>query len=294
MLTEQQTIFLPKAVFLTTLALIAFAANSVVCRYALEDGELDAASFTILRLFSGIIMLIVVMTLTRSQHLKQGSLKGGWFAALMLFLYASCFSFAYTSVGAGIGALILFGAVQITMLFISLQRGHKLHISEWFGVAVASIGFVYLVLPDEFAPPLSGVFLMLISGVAWAFYTLNGQRSSDALLDTTFNFIKTLPFIILLGLFSFQSAHFSMQGVILAIFSGAITSALGYVIWYHAIQYLRPVQAAVSQLVVPVIATIGGALLLSEVITHRITIASLMILGGIGLVSLGRYYLAKD
>lgn len=293
-MTEQKISNIPKTLFLTAISLIAFAANSVLCRYALEDGEIDAASFTILRLLSGIIMLLIVMALHRSNEQTSTTAKGNWFAAFMLFSYASCFSFAYVSLGAGIGALILFGTVQVTMLFISLHNGHKLHGSEWLGVAVAFSGFVYLVMPDEFSPPLSGVILMLISGISWAFYTLKGQHSQDALMDTTFNFIKTLPFIIILGLISLNSAHYSLQGVVLAVVSGAVTSALGYVIWYHAIRYLRPVQAAVSQLLVPVIATFGGVLLLSEVITSRISIASLMILGGIMLVTLGRYYLAKD
>ena len=271
---------------LTLLALFAFAANSLLCRYALLDEAIDASSFTALRLFSGAITLVVLLLVF--QRPKPIKPAGNWLAGSMLFCYACAFSFAYTLLGAAMGALILFGVVQISMILFSLRQGQRLHLTEWVGLLLAFFGLVYLVLPGLTAPPLFGSILMVISGLAWATYTIQGQGSSNALADTTFNFIRTLPFIAMLMLYSIDTIMMTTEGVVLAIISGAVTSAIGYAIWYRALRELTSTQAAVVQLLVPVITAFAGVLLLAEPLTWRLTLSSLFILGGIALVIIGR------
>jgi len=274
--------------FLTILALSAFAANSVLCRYALAMDRIDPASFTVIRLASGIIVLFAIIGLQNCKpSIEQ---KGSWFASLMLFLYAACFSFAYIKLDTGMGALILFGSVQISMILAAIKSGYRLHMTEWLGLIMAFTGFVYLVLPGASSPSPNGFILMLISGISWAFYSLKGLNSQNPLLDTSYNFLKTLPFIVILGLFFYSQAHYSYQGVLLAVFSGAITSAIGYTIWYMALTGLTSAQAAVVQLAVPALATLGGVLFLSEKLSYQFIVSSVMILGGILIVILGRYY----
>ena len=279
---------LARTSLLTGLALIAFAANSVLCRYALEHNAIDASSFTSLRLLSGALVLTLMISIHR-QPAKSRS-KGSWMAGFMLFTYACAFSFAYLLLGAAMGALILFGAVQVTMILVSVFSGNRLHITEWLGISLAFAGFIYLVFPGLTAPPLSGFLLMTLSGIAWAVYSLKGKQSSQALMDTAYNFLRTLPFVAILILLTYQNAHTSYQGIVLAILSGAVTSAIGYSIWYSALNGLSTTQAAVVQLLVPVITAVGGVLLLSEAITLRLTVAGALILGGVLLVFLGRYY----
>lgn len=279
---------LARTSLLTGLALIAFAANSVLCRYALEHNAIDASSFTSLRLLSGALVLTLMISIHR-QPAKSHS-KGSWMAGFMLFTYACAFSFAYLLLGAAMGALILFGAVQVTMILVSVFSGNRLHITEWLGISLAFAGFIYLVFPGLTAPPLSGFLLMTLSGIAWAVYSLKGKQSSQALMDTAYNFLRTLPFVAILILLTYQNAHTSYQGIVLAILSGAVTSAIGYSIWYSALNGLSTTQAAVVQLLVPVITAVGGVLLLSEAITLRLTVAGALILGGVLLVILGRYY----
>ena len=279
---------LVKTITFTLLALIAFAANSVFCRYALETGAIDAGSFTILRLASGAVTLLLIISLHRQAQSERS--KGSWLAGFMLFTYACTFSFSYTLLGASMGALILFGVVQISMITISTVSGNQLHFTEWLGVLIALSGLVYLVFPGLTAPPLLGVLLMGVSGIAWAFYSSKGQQSSQALMDTAYNFLRTLPFVGLLLLLTYETAHFTSKGVTLAILSGALTSAVGYVIWYRALRGLSSTQAAVVQLSVPIITAIGAVLFLSELVSTRLIVASALILGGISCVILGRYY----
>ncbi len=280
--------FVVKTTLLTALALIAFAANSILCRYALEHNQIDAASFTNLRLLSGALMLALIISLHRQPSHSRS--KGSWFAGFMLFSYACAFSFAYLELGAAMGALILFGTVQVTMVLHNVYTGNQLHTSEWLGLGLAFVGFVYLLLPGLTAPPLTGFIVMALSGISWAAYTLKGRQSSQALMDTAYNFIKTLPFVAILTVLSYQNAIVSYQGIVLAILAGAITSALGYIIWYRALSGLSSTQAAVVQLFVPVITAVASVFLLSEAITVRLTVASTLILGGVLLVILGRYY----
>ena len=276
-----------KIVFLTCLALFAFAANSVLCRLALGSGAMDAASFTVIRLITGVIVLVVIATTQYKSDLIQT--RGSWDASLMLFLYAVTFSYAYILLDTGTGALILFGSVQITMILLSLISGTRLQRMEWAGILVAFSGFIYLVLPGVSAPSLSGFLLMTTAGIAWGLYTLKGRRSTNPLMDTTFNFARTIPFVIILLLLTFQNAEISLEGVVLASLSGGLASGVGYTIWYSALKGLSSIQAAVVQLSVPIIAALGGVMIMSESITFRLLLSTSLILGGIILVIFSRY-----
>ncbi len=275
-----------KIFMLTILALIAFAANSVLCRLALGANTIDASSFTNIRLFSGAIVLLIILKLSGNRtHLKS---KGSWLSGLILFLYAVTFSYAYITLDTGTGALIMFGSVQITIILLSIISGHRLIIYEWLGVTIAFLGFVYLILPGVSSPSLTGFFLMTIAGIAWGLYTLKGKESKNPLADTTFNFLRTIPFLIVLLIFTVQNSYYTSEGIILAIISGGVTSGIGYTIWYMAIDGLTKIQTAVVQLLVPIIAAFGGVIFVAEKITFRLSLASTLILGGILIVVLGR------
>ena len=277
-----------RTILLTGLALTAFAANSVLCRLALGGGAIDAASFTAIRLLSGILTLRLILVLRREKSLIPR--KGSWTSSLMLFLYAITFSYAYITLETGTGALILFGAVQITMILISLFSGNRLHVSEWLGMVLSFGGFIYLVLPGVSTPSPLGFSLMMVSGIAWGIYTLRGRESENPLQDTAHNFMRTLPLIAILIVITLNQAQYSFEGIVYASLSGGLASGVGYSIWYAALRGLSATQAAVIQLLVPVIAAVGGILFVSEVITPRLAISASMILGGILLVVLGRYF----
>jgi len=284
-----------KSVCYTLLALMAFAANSVLCRLALQAQEtnasIDAGSFTVLRLLSGIAALFVILAIkshfSKSVNKSMAS-RGSWFGATTLFIYAAGFSYAYISLETATGALILFAVVQITMILIAILKGNKLHFSEWAGLLLAFTGFVYLMLPGASTPSISGLLLMSAAGIGWGFYTLAGKASTDPLGDTSYNFLRTAPFILALVIFNLDSVYLSTQGIVLAIASGAITSGVGYTLWYMALTSLKTMQAAVLQLLVPVIAALGGVLLVQEPLSARLIIAALLILGGILLVIAGK------
>ena len=276
---------------LTCCALVAFAANSVLCRAALGEQTIDASSFTVIRLLSGIVALAVILNLTSNKN--SVATRGSWISALMLFIYAIAFSFSYISLDTGTGALVLFGSVQITMILISLFSGTRLHAAEWLGVFIAFSGFVYLVLPDVTTPTFIGFVLMTMAGIAWGMYTLNGRGSKYPLSDTAYNFLRTAPIVVVLALISLPYIELTTEGIILAILSGAIASGLGYTIWYTALRGLSTTEAAVVQLSVPVIAAAGGVVFVNEAITLRLVIASVLILGGILAVILGRRYYAQ-
>ncbi|CAA6820193.1 MAG: Permease of the drug/metabolite transporter (DMT) superfamily [uncultured Thiotrichaceae bacterium] len=278
-----------KTIILTGLALIAFAANSVLCRLALDNEAIDAASFTVIRLLSGTIVLLLIISIT-TQNTTGTSRKGSWTASFMLFLYAATFSYAYISLDTGTGALILFGSVQITMILLSLISGTRLHLLEWAGVVIAFVGFIYLILPGVSTPSFVGFILMTVAGIAWGIYTLQGRSSKNPLMDTAYNFLRTTPLVVLLALFTLNSMNYSYEGIVLALLSGGITSGIGYTIWYVALGGLSSTQAAVLQLSVPVIAALGGVIFVSEAITFRLTISTALLLGGILIVVLGKYY----
>lgn len=277
-----------KTILYTALAMLAFAGNSVLCRLALADQSIDPASFTVVRLLSGVVVLITILAL--SKDTVAGSSKGSWGAAGMLFIYALGFSFAYISLDTGTGALILFAAVQITMIIAGLISGTKLHAVEWLGILLAFAGFAYLVGPNVSTPSLGGLLMMTLAGVAWAFYTLAGRGSSNPLVDTSYNFLRTLPFLIILLALTLQEAQWTQRGILLAVLSGGLASGIGYAVWYRALRGLSVTLAAVVQLLVPLIAALGGVLFVGEAISLALMLASAMILGGILLVVLGRYY----
>jgi drug/metabolite transporter (DMT)-like permease len=231
---------------------------------------------------------MVILLLSHSSG--SSASKGSWSASLMLFIYAITFSFAYITLDTATGALILFGSVQITMILSALTEGQRLHASEWSGVLIAFAGFVYLVLPDITTPSIKGFVLMATAGIAWGFYTLKGKGSNSPLADTTFNFFRTLPLVALLVMITFPSMEISTQGILLAILSGAVASGIGYTIWYIALGGLTATQAAVLQLSVPVIAAAGGVVFVGESISLRLAVSAFIILSGILLVILGRYY----
>ena len=273
------------------MALIAFAANSVLCRLALGERAIDAPSFTVIRLLSGAMVLLAIISIKSNK--TDSSTKGSWSASLMLFLYAITFSFAYITLDTGTGALILFGSVQITMILLSLISGDRLHITEWAGVTIAFIGFVYLILPGVRTPSAIGFLLMIVAGIAWGIYTLKGRGSDAPLRETAYNFLRTLPLVIILAIITVKNAHYSYEGVLLAVLSGGIASGIGYTIWYMALGGLSATQAAVVQLLVPVIAALGGIIFVSEAVTLRLIVSATMILGGILMVVLGRYYFGR-
>lgn len=273
-----------RTLIFTVLALSAFAANSVICRLALSRQVIDPASFTGIRLLSGALVLILLVSVTGSR--KDPSDKGSWWSGFFLFLYAIAFSFAYISLDTGTGALILFAAVQITMITYALASGKKMNMKEWLGVLIAFAGFIYLVSPGVTAPSLNGLLLMTLSGIGWGIYTIRGKASANALQVNAYNFLRTLPLAGIMILFSLKEMQATNEGVGLAILSGAVTSGIGYTIWYLALRGLTAVQASVVQLLVPVIAAVGGVIFLSELINQRLVIAAIMILGGIGLVVL--------
>jgi drug/metabolite transporter (DMT)-like permease len=268
-------------ILLTALAMVAFAANSLLCRLALGASEIDAASFTTIRVLSGVITLVLI---SYAQSRPPSRSNANWRSALALFAYMIFFSFAYISLGAANGALILFGAVQLTMFAAALTTGERFPALAWLGLAVAVAGLVYLVSPGLSAPDPLGATLMTVAGVAWGFYSLLGRGAPEPLAATTMNFIYCAPLVLLVSVFSLSQFHLSALGVAYAIASGAVASGCGYVIWYAALRGLTAGRAATVQLSVPVIAAIGAVILLSEPITLRLVLASVATLGGVALV----------
>jgi len=266
--------------------MMAFAANSVLCRLALGQDSIDPTAFTAIRLLSGALVLAAIFGFSTGK--KTSSSRGSWLAAAMLFLYAITFSFAYVNLTTGTGALILFGAVQITMIVLTLISGERLSMMEWLGLTLAFCGLVYLVLPGVTAPSLSGFLLMALAGIAWGIYTLRGRGTQDPLAETTFNFMRSLPLVIIPALVALTQMHFSGTGILLATLSGGVTSGIGYAIWYTALRGLTATQAAVVQLSVPIIAAFGGVLFISEQITLRLALATVLTLGGILIVILSK------
>ena len=265
---------------LTTLTMIAFAANSVLCRMALKNTSIDAASFTTVRLVAGATMLLLLMGLQNKAPLRHGS----WRSALALFIYAAALSFAYRSINTGAGALMLFGAVQATMILAGYLAGERMSALQTVGFVAALTGLVILVSPGVQAPSLLDSLIMLLSGVAWGMYSLWGKGQPDAAAATAGNFLRAVPLTLLLTLIASPWMKLDAHGVLYAILSGALTSALGYVLWYKILQQLRAMTASTIQLSAPLLASLGGIVLLGEAFTRDLLIASLLILGGIFLV----------
>jgi drug/metabolite transporter (DMT)-like permease len=206
----------------------------------------------------------------------------------MLFLYAVPFSFAYTRLSTGTGALILFGCVQLTMMSVALWSGERPHPLQWLGLATAFGGLVYLVLPGIEAPSFAGALLMALAGFSWGVYSLRGRGTANPLAQTTSNFVRSIPFVVAVSVVTIPSFHAESRGVALAVASGAVASGLGYVIWYEALRGLTSTRAAVVQLLVPILAAIGGILFLAEAVSSRLLLSGVLVLGGIAVALAGR------
>ena len=285
---------LPRVVLLTTLTMVAFAGNSLLCRVALRDTTIDATSFTGIRLVSGalVLWLVVQVSLLREARVNTDRVtqagKGTWLSALALFSYAACFSFAYLSLSAATGALLLFGSVQATMIGFGLWSGERLGWRQSLGLGVALAGLVVLFLPGLSAPPVLGALLMVASGIAWGIYSLHGRGAGNPTQVTAGNFLRGTLFAIPLCMIFYGRLQWDVMGVLYAVASGALASGLGYALWYAVLPSLKATNAATVQLSVPVIAALGGALFLGEALTLQLALASVAILGGIGLVIVGR------
>jgi len=264
--------------------MMAFAGNSLLCRVALRHTSIDAASFTFIRIVSGAVALWLIVRV-RGRSLEKA---GSWISAAALFAYAAGFSFAYLSLPAGTGALLLFGAVQATMIIWALRSGELLSVRQRIGLALAMAGLVALVFPGLSAPPLGGSILMFGAGIAWGVYSLRGKESGDPASATAGNFLRAVPMAAVLSLSLLPWANLDRAGIGYAIVSGAIASGVGYAIWYTALPSLRGASAASVQLIVPVLAAAGGILFLGEAITLRFLVASVAVLGGIALVVIER------
>lgn len=265
---------------------MAFAFNSILCRLALRGNEADAAGFTFVRLLSGAIVLLLLSFIFSKKKILRGN--GNWPAAVYLFGYAICFSLAYLDLTVATGALILFGSVQLTVIVVSIARGERPTLIEIAGLAVAIVGLVYLVFPGLAAPPLYSSLLMAAAGACWGFYTLRGKGSSDPIAETAGNFVRTLPFAVFAAAVFFLNLQMTVRGLVLAVLSGAVASAIGYAAWYAVIKHHSAVRIGVLQLSVPVIVALIGVIFMAEAFTARSAIASALILGGIALTIAGK------
>lgn len=272
---------------LTVVTLVAFAANSLLCRMALATQLIDPVAFTSIRLGSGVAVLVPLSSLMSEQRPEARS-AGSWISGLALFVYAMAFSLAYVPLETGMGALILFGSVQVTMIGGGILNGERPQLREWLGLGVAMAGLVYLLLPGIAAPDPAGALLMATSGAGWGIYSLRGKASAAPVAATSSNFVRTLPFALVSVVLAWGSLYTTTRGIALAVVSGALMSGLGYVLWYLALRGLTATRAAVVQLAVPVIAAVGGIIVLAEAPTVRLAIASTLILGGIGAAVLTR------
>lgn len=278
-----------RLLLLIALAMLAFASNSVLGRLALGSEAIDPGSYTLIRLASGALMLwMIVRCNRRSSSEAAESRPRQWLSGVMLVVYALCFSFAYVSLHTGTGALILFGMVQLTMVGWGVAKGERPSPVQWVGSALAIAGLCYLVSPGVTAPPLKGAVLMALSGVAWGVYSLRGKGVSSPIQASAENFLWALPLAVLVWLLTMSGWHASLNGVLLAVESGALASGLGYVLWYRILPAITATTAATVQLSVPVIASVLGVLLVSEPVTMRLVVSSFTILGGIGLVIAAR------
>jgi drug/metabolite transporter (DMT)-like permease len=273
----------PRTIVFTLLALIAFAANSLLCRAALATPDIDAASFASIRTVAGAVVLLIIVTFKQDRRPR-----GDFPSAIALAVYMTGFAHAYLSLSTGTGALILFAAVQITMLGAGLVAGERLHATQWFGLAAALAGLVWLLLPGAAAPSLDGAALMILAGVGWGIYSLRGRGVVAPLQANSGNFLRAVPLVLLAGLPTLSAIDLSRNGVLLAVASGALASALGYAVWYAALPQLAATHAAIVQLAVPVLAALGGVVVLSEQATPRLLVAGAITLGGVGLAIAGR------
>ena len=283
--TSNRVVSDSRTLALTGIAMLALAANPLLCRMALGAGHIDAASFTGIRVIAGAAMLKLLMAWTRRRGERR---PVDWRAVVTLFGYMIFFSFAYLSISVGTGALILFGAVLLTMFAVALKSGERFRPLSWAGLVLAIFGLVYLVSPGVTAPEPVGATLMAVAGVAWGLYSLLGRGEADPLGTTAVNFLYAVPLAVAVNLVFLSDAHTSWHGVWLAALSGAIASGLGYALWYAVLAGMPATRAATAQLSVPVIAALGGVVLLAEPLTFRLVVSSIATLGGIAIVLMQR------
>ena len=267
---------------LTAVTMVAFAANSLLCRLALGGSLVDPVSFTTIRLVSGAVAFVAISRVMTGLG-EPRTAKGSWGSGFALFAYAAAFSLAYVSLSTGMGALILFGAVQVTMLGAGLMAGERLTPAQWAGSIAAIGGLVYLVLPGISAPDPVGALLMCVSGIAWGVYSIRGRGVSTPVAMTAASFLRASPFAIVASGVALSSRHMEPAGVLIATASGVVTSGIGYVLWYTVLRSITTAQASIVQLSVPVIAAFGGVAFLSEHLSARLVVASVVILGGVAL-----------
>ncbi|MGB0302492.1 MAG: DMT family transporter [Alteromonas oceani] len=269
-----------KLVLLAALAMTAFAANSLLCRMALVETDIDPASFTFWRLTSGALMLTLLVVMRNQKPLQEGNMA----SALALFVYAAGFSFAYISMTTGAGALLLFGAVQVTMISWGLFKGERMSALQWGGFLLALIGLILLLLPNAAVPQLSSALMMLAAGMAWGVYSLKGKGAKFPIEATAGNFIRATPLALVLLVIFWPGGEFHAEGMAYAVASGAIASALGYALWYSILVHIAAIKAATLQLSVPVLAVFAGWVFLDETVTLRIILSSLAVIGGVAMV----------
>ena len=269
-----------KLVLLAVLAMTAFAANSLLCRMALVETDIDPASFTFWRLTSGALMLTLLVVMRNQKPLQEGNMA----SAIALFVYAAGFSFAYVSMTTGAGALLLFGAVQVTMISWGLFKGERMSALQWGGFLLALIGLILLLLPNAAVPQLSSALMMLAAGIAWGVYSLKGKGAKFPIEATAGNFIRATPLALVLLVIFWPGGEFHAEGMAYAVASGAIASALGYALWYSILVHIAAIKAATLQLSVPVLAVFAGWLFLDEQVTLRIILSSLAVIGGVAMV----------
>jgi len=267
-------------IVLNITALIFLASNSILCKLAITNNYADAFSFTFLRLLFGSLTLFFIVSLKYKKIPKAR--KKNWCSSFFLFIYAITFSYAYINLDAGIGTLILFAVVQLTMISYALYNREKINLKQILGIVISLFGLIYLFYPkDGFYISTKGFMLISLAGIAWGIYTILGRKSRNALVDTNENFLKSIPFLLISILFLPIDININIDGLILSFLSGAITSALGYIIWYKVLNKISIITAGVLQLLVPIIAIFLSIILLNENITQTLLISTSLIIFGI-------------
>lgn len=269
-----------KLIILITVTLFFFSTSSLLARAALLDNSIDAYSFTFFRLFFGALTLIIILYFKERKF--NLTLTKNWHSSFMLFVYAICFSYAYINLEAGIGALILFAAVQLTIIVVALIKKESINFIKLLGIIISFGGLIYLLFPSEkFEISIYHSILMIISGIAWGFYTIFGKKSSNATLNTTDNFTKSLFYLVIFFLLFIENLNISNYGVLLAFISGGITSAIGYLLWYYLLPNMKITTSGILQLLIPPIAIFLGVIFLNEELTFKLILSTIIILSGI-------------
>lgn len=277
--------------FKIALAMMAFAANSVLCRLALAGQHIDPMTFSLIRVASGAVVLLGLFLYSSSSQTKvQWSLKNAFFLAV----YILAFSYAYLQIDAGIGALLLFGVVQLTMVLYGYWQGEQIGMYRGIGLCIALAGISVLLLPGTHAPDWGYALIMAISGLAWAGYSIAGRNMMQPIGSTLANFMLAVPMVLLANILLAQERYIDLQGWILAVLSGGVTSSGAYVLWYAILKHIDRVTASTVQLSVPCLAIIGGSLFVNEAVTGRVILSSVMVLFGILLVIYVRPQKAKN